>query len=163
MTIRTAVVPQAEILDLRWRVLRPGHPRAAAEFAEDARRDTFHLAAYEGDDPAVLGCVTLFPDPLPGEDETAHRFRGMASAPAVRGRGYGAALLAAATGEAAARGARVLWCNGRAEALGFYLRQGFTVVGEEFVIEGVGPHRVLARRVGPPVPAPPPVSAAPGR
>ncbi|WP_346132286.1 GNAT family N-acetyltransferase [Streptomyces carpaticus] len=147
--VRTAAVPVSAILALRAEVLRPGLPVASAEFAEDARPGTVHLAAYAGETGTeVLGCITLFADPLPG-DGTAHRFRGMATAPAVRGRGYGAALLAAAEAEAAARGARTLWCNGRTGARGFYERHGYTVLGEEFVIEGVGPHHVFTRRLPP--------------
>ncbi|WP_079032511.1 GNAT family N-acetyltransferase [Streptomyces specialis] len=144
MAIRTAVVPRSVIHELRRSVLRPGLPPASAEFAEDALPGTLHLAAYEDDRPEVLACVTLFPEPLPGDDRPAHRFRGMASAPAVRGRGFGAAVLAAAARAAAGRGPRLLWCNGRAPARGFYERHGFTVVGGEFEIEGIGPHFVFA-------------------
>ncbi|WP_344322426.1 GNAT family N-acetyltransferase [Streptomyces macrosporus] len=151
--IRTAVVPVSEVFDLRWEVLRPGLPRESAVFPEDAGPDTFHIAAYAGDAPAVLGCGTFFPDPLPDAEPgsaaaaSAYRFRGMASAPAARGRGFGAAVLRAGTAEAAARGARVLWCNGRTVARGFYEHHGFTVRGEEFVIEGVGPHHVFVREI----------------
>ncbi|MDG9703358.1 GNAT family N-acetyltransferase [Streptomyces sp. DH37] len=151
--IRTAVVPVSEVLDLRWQVLRPGLPRESAAFPEDGDPAAFHIAAYEGDDPAVLGCGTFFPEPfpgpapgpLPGSTASAYRFRGMASAPAARGRGYGAAVLRAGAAEAAARGAGLLWCNGRTPARGFYERQGFAVHGEEFEIEGVGPHLVFVR------------------
>jgi GNAT superfamily N-acetyltransferase len=150
MTIRTAVVPRSEIYELRWTVLRPGRPREDATFPEDADPATFHLAAYDGDAPAVLACITVFPDPLPGSSATAYRFRGMASAPQARGHGYGAAVLRAATAEAAARGAAMLWCNGRTVARGFYESQGFAVVGEEFHVDGIGPHLVFARLVQPP-------------
>ncbi|MGK5530584.1 GNAT family N-acetyltransferase [Streptomyces sp. URMC 129] len=147
MAIRTAVVPLSAIYELRRAVLRPGLPPESAAFAEDALPGTLHLAAYEGDDPEVLACVTLFPEPLPGDDRPAHRFRGMASAPAARGRGYGAAVLAGAAREAAARGAALLWCNGRAAARGFYERHGFGIVGGEFDIAGVGPHFVFVAEV----------------
>jgi len=151
--IRTAVVPVSEVLDLRWEVLRPGLPRESAVFPEDDHPATFHIAAYgdgdgTGEADAVLGCATFFPDPLPGATEPAYRFRGMASAPAVRGRGFGAAVLRAGTAEAAARGARLLWCNGRTVARGFYEHHGFAVRGEEFEIEGVGPHYVFVKNVG---------------
>ncbi|HEX5566238.1 MAG TPA: GNAT family N-acetyltransferase [Streptomyces sp.] len=160
--IRTAVVPVSEILGLRWEVLRPGLPREAAVFAEDADPATFHIAARNGADPAVMGCGTFFPDPFPGpfpqqpdtrtastaaDTVPAYRFRGMASAPAARGRGYGTAVLRAGTAEAAARGARLLWCNGRTAARTFYEHHGFTACGEEFVIEGVGPHLVFVRGI----------------
>lgn len=71
----------------------------------------------------------------------------MASSPAVRGRGFGAAVLRAGMAEARARGAEVLWCNGRSSARGFYEHQGFTAVGEEFVLEPAGPHHVFVAKL----------------
>lgn len=138
---RTAVVPVAEIFELRRSVLRPGLPAEAAVFAEDTAPGTFHIAAYD-ERGAVRACVTFMPEPLPGDAEPgpAYRFRGMASDPAVRGLGYGVAVLRAGLDQAAARGAGLAWCNGRTSARGFYEHQGFTVTGEEFVVESVGPH-----------------------
>lgn len=136
---RAAVVPVEEIFALRWAVLRTGLPRETAVYPEDARPDTFHIAAYD-ESGAVQGCVTFFPDVLPGEAASAYRFRGMGSAPEVRGQGFGAAALRAGLRESAARGAELAWCNGRTSATGFYEHAGFTVVGEEFVLEPSGPH-----------------------
>ncbi|WP_414169286.1 GNAT family N-acetyltransferase [Streptoverticillium reticulum] len=145
--IRTALVPVAEIFALRHAVLRPGRPPESAAFPEDADPGTFHVAAYD-EEGEVQACVTFLPGPLPGTGEAAYRFRGMASAPAVRGRGYGVAVLEAGLAEAAARGAGLVWCNGRTVARGFYERHGFTVQGEEFMVEGVGPHLVFVIKVG---------------
>lgn len=149
MAIRTAVVPLSEIFALRWEVLRPGLPRESAAFAEDRLEGAFHVAAYDGDDGAVLGCGSFYPEPFPETElaGAAYRIRGMASATAARGRGYGAAVLHAGEAEAAARGAELMWCNGRTEARGFYERHGYQTVGEEFVIEGVGPHYVFVRKL----------------
>ncbi|WBB59482.1 GNAT family N-acetyltransferase [Streptomyces sp. WMMC500] len=145
MAIRTARVDVAEIFALRHSVLLPGRPPAEAEFAEDGAPGAFHLAAY---DPrgAVAACVSFCPELLPGDDTPAYRFRGMASAPAARGEGYGVAVLDAGLAEAAARGAHLVWCNARTSAAGFYLKRGFEVRGAEFVIEGVGPHVVMTTK-----------------
>lgn len=140
--MRTAVVPVEEIFALRWAVLRTGLPRETAVYPEDSRGETFHVAAY-GDDGAVLGCVTFFPDALPGETAPAYRFRGMGTDPAVRGLGFGAAVLKAGLAEAAARGAELVWCNGRTSATGFYERLGFTATGDVFTVEPSGPHYVF--------------------
>lgn len=153
MGIRTAVTPLAEIMPLRWEVLRPGLPRESAEFAEDGQSGAFHVAAYGEDGEsgavAVHGCgsfyVEAFPGPTEVPAERCVRIRGMASSARVRGQGFGTAVLAAGTAEATARGARLMWCNGRTEARGFYERHGYTVHGEEFHIEGVGPHFVFFR------------------
>jgi hypothetical protein len=45
--------------------------------------------------------------------------------------------------EARARGAELVWCNGRSSARGFYEHHGFTSVGEEFQLEPAGPHYVF--------------------
>jgi GNAT superfamily N-acetyltransferase len=166
--MRTAVVPVEEIFALRWAVLRTGMPRETAVYPEDSRGDTFHIAVYddeagdegsgggsgggsaeagnEGGPGTVKGCVTFFPDPMPGETALAYRFRGMGSAPEVRGRGYGAAALNAGLREAAARGAELGWCNGRTSATGFYEHLGFTAIGEEFTIQPSGPHYIFVTK-----------------
>ncbi|MEU3460302.1 GNAT family N-acetyltransferase [Streptomyces sp. NPDC006733] len=141
--MRTAVVPVEEIFELRWAVLRTGLPRETAIYPEDSRESTFHVAAYD-DAGVVRACVTFFPDTMPGEDVAAYRFRGMGSAPEVRGEGYGAAVLRAGLREATVRGAELVWCNGRTSAQGFYEHLGFTATGEEFVVEPSGPHFVFA-------------------
>jgi GNAT superfamily N-acetyltransferase len=143
--MRTAVVPVEEIFALRWAVLRTGMPRETAVYPEDARGDSFHIAVYDDAD-AVQGCVTFFPDPMPGETAPAYRFRGMGSAPEVRGQGFGAAALTAGLRECAARGAQLVWCNGRVSATGFYEHLGFTAVGEEFVLEPSGPHYLFVTK-----------------
>ncbi|MGW0660426.1 GNAT family N-acetyltransferase [Streptodolium elevatio] len=127
--MRIERVPVEEIFDLRWSVLREGLPRETAVYPEDALPGTFHLAAYDPDG-RVAGCVTFFPDPLDGAP--AYRFRGMASAPDVRGKGYGAAVLRAGIAEAAAQGADLVWCNGRTSAQDFYEHLGFAATGELF-------------------------------
>jgi len=143
--MRTAVVPVEEIFALRWAVLRTGMARETAVYPEDAREDTFHVAAYD-DAGAVRACVTFLPDPVAGEEGTAYRFRGMGSAPEVRGLGFGAAALLAGLRECAARGAELAWCNGRTSATGFYERFGFTAVGPEFELPLSGPHVVFVTK-----------------
>jgi predicted GNAT family N-acyltransferase len=69
----------------------------------------------------------------------------MATGPDVRGAGHGAAVLAASVGHVAAAGGSELWCNARMPAVGFYRRAGFEVVSDEFEVEGIGPHVVMAR------------------
>jgi GNAT superfamily N-acetyltransferase len=156
----TAVVPVQEIFDLRWRVLRPGLPRESAIFHEDGHPLAFHMAAYADDahdgdahgdggggEREPVACVTLFPEQMPGRTAVAYRIRGMASAPEVRGRGYGAALLHAALEQTRQRGAELVWCTGRTSARGFWEKQGFTAVGEEFVLEPAGPHYLFAAKL----------------
>ena len=64
----------------------------------------------------------------------------MATLPDVRGRGFATAVLDASVDHVAGEGGGELWCNARVPALGFYRRSGFEVEGDEFEIDGIGPH-----------------------
>jgi ribosomal protein S18 acetylase RimI-like enzyme len=69
----------------------------------------------------------------------------MATLPEVRGRGYGGLLLERCVGHAVNHGGRVLWCNARAAAVGFYRRYAFTTRGDPFDIPDLGPHYLMSR------------------
>lgn len=138
------------MLPLRRDVLRPGRPLDAARLPEDDDPAVVHLAAYDDADAArsPVGCVTAFPRPEPGTVEgapAAWQLRMMATDPAVRGQGYGTALLGRLVAEVRSRGGTRLWCNARVAAVGFYTRHGFAVVSEIFEVPGIGPHRRLRR------------------
>ena len=130
------MVSPDETAALRQRVLRPH------QTVEQLRAEGDGLpgvAVYV--DGEVVACASVRPEPMPGDArEGDWRLRGMASDPAVRGRGYGAVALAAALDYARERGARRVWCNARTGAIGFYERHGFTIVGEEFDVPDIGPH-----------------------
>lgn len=159
--MRFSLVPAATVRPLRTRVLRPAFPAGTyATYPEDDAPATLHVAATD-DAGDVVAVATFYPEPPPealrgvlGEDAfrpgASWRLRGMASAEAVRGQGYGAAVLRAGLDAIAARAGHVLWCNARTGALGFYTRLGLHAEGPEFEIEGIGPHRVMWTHVGPP-------------
>jgi GNAT superfamily N-acetyltransferase len=137
---------------LRGAVLRPGRPPDATVWPLDDAPGTVHLAAYDADAGAdPVGVVTLLPAPYPGavEDEPAYQLRGMAVRPDLAGHGVGSALLAASVEAVRARGARLLWCNARTSAAGFYARHGFARDGAEFTPAELGiPHVRMRLPVG---------------
>jgi ribosomal protein S18 acetylase RimI-like enzyme len=65
----------------------------------------------------------------------------------LRGAGLGRAVLERCLDHARERGARVVWCNARTGAIGFYERLGFEVVSEVFDVPVIGPHVRMARRI----------------
>jgi GNAT superfamily N-acetyltransferase len=144
-------VSAADVLLLRAEVLRPDLPLDDSRYAEDEDPGTHHLAVRLGDG-RVVGVATYFPDPWPDDlapvDGPAWRLRGMAAAPELRGTGVGGQLLQAGIVLVAEQGGRLLWCNARTVALGFYTRYGFQIDPEEFVS---GPQQVLHHRAWRPV------------
>ena len=75
------------------------------------------------------------------------QLRGMATLPAVRGEGHGAALIRAAEAFVREHGGRVAWFNARRAAEGFYAHMGYRTVSEEFDVPGIGPHVVMEKRL----------------
>jgi GNAT superfamily N-acetyltransferase len=140
-------VTPADVRPLRSAILRPGQPPEALVYPGDDDPAALHAAILDPGDGRVVGIASVAPDPhphggLPGD----WRLRGMATDPAVRGRGYGAALLAACVEHARAHGGRRIWCNARVPARSLYERGGFTIDGgdESFDIPGIGPHLVMS-------------------
>jgi predicted GNAT family N-acyltransferase len=131
-----------EVRSLRHRVLRPGQSFDQTAYPGDEAG--VHLGAFDDGD-RLVGISSLYREDRSGGPSRGWRLRGMATADDVRGQGYGAALLAASIAEVDAEGGTELWCNARLPAVGFYRRAGFDVVGEEFEIDGIGPHVVMTR------------------
>lgn len=126
---------------LRRRILRPGQAEHELVYPGDDAADSLHLGAFDG--ATLLGVASVFrqsPDGAPPV-ATEWRLRGMAVVPEARRRGVGAALLAACERHARAHGGTRMWFNARVGALPFYVAAGYEVVGEEYVLPGIGPHR----------------------
>jgi predicted GNAT family N-acyltransferase len=136
-------IAAAETRPLRQRVLRSDQPFEETLYAGDEDPSTVHLGAFADD--RLVGVASLYREPRPGAGDAAGgwRLRGMATVPEVRGRGHAKALLAACIDHVGGCGGGELWCNARTPAAGFYRAAGFEVVGDEFDIDGIGPHVVM--------------------
>lgn len=112
------------------------HVPAALELDEwDARCE--HALARNAEGKAI-GTGRLSPDGHIGR---------MAVVPDWRGRGVGAAILAALVARARAHGMAEIALNAQTQARGFYARQGFAERGPEFIEAGI-PHVAMVRRLG---------------
>lgn len=138
-------VPETRVVDhtvtaaLRREVLRPHWTLDRVLAAADGAP---HIAVYDATGQ-VVACASIREEVMPDDPRDGDwRLRGMASDPRRRGEGFGAVALQAALDYARERGGRRVWCNARTGALGFYVRHGFTVVGEEFDLPDAGPHYV---------------------
>jgi hypothetical protein len=75
------------------------------------------------------------------EGQPAWQLRGMATDSRQQGRGLGRQLWHAAAAEAHRdEPGRLIWCNARTSAVGFYEKLGWRVVSEPFDVPTVGPH-----------------------
>jgi GNAT superfamily N-acetyltransferase len=140
------VITAADTLPLRNTVLRPDRPLSAAQFHGDELPTTKHFGAFH--DGELVGIASLYLAELPERPgEAGLQLRGMATAPEVRGDGFGSALVQACESFARTSGMKLIWCNARTTAVGFYQKLGWMIVSEEFKIPDVGPHFRMSRQL----------------
>jgi GNAT superfamily N-acetyltransferase len=111
------------------------------QLAEAEPGGAFAVGAFEEGELVAVGLIG--PEGAPG----AWRIRGMATAPALRGRGAGSAVLAALLEHARERGARRFCANVRTPARSLYERAGLAVVSDEFEEPNVGRHVIMSCEV----------------
>jgi GNAT superfamily N-acetyltransferase len=143
--MRITPISVADTRPLRHAVLRPHE--SLEYLAGHELPDAFAVGAFDDED-RLVGVGFISPDGDPGE----WRVRGMATEPALRGRGAGTGVLTALVDHARARGASRVWCNARVAARAFYERAGFQVVSAEFEVPEIGPHYVMEIRLRRPAP-----------
>lgn len=129
---------------LRHRILHPELAPDGVGLPGDDRPGSSHWAAYQDDDHALIGVVTVMPEDAPWDTAPSGtrgwRLRGMATAPEVRGTGVGAALVERVVSHVHRSGGGLLWCSARLGAVGFYQRQGFVPRGPTWEEPVIGTH-----------------------
>jgi GNAT superfamily N-acetyltransferase len=131
------------IIPLRHAVLRAHLPFDSARFDGDGDPATLHVAALIAGN--VIGCASWMLNAFQGEP--AYQLRGMAVAESERGTGIGQRLLNHSESLLAHHPVKLRWCNARQVAVGFYERQGWTVMSPVFDIPSAGPHYQMSRRL----------------
>ncbi len=141
---RVERVDPRRLHDLRRRILRGGRPDAVVSDPRDDDATARHYAGLLGE--RVVASASFYPSTSPRGGD-AWMLRYMATDLDVRGRGYGAALLAYAEAELRGLGVSALWANGRDSALGFYEHEGWEVLADSAHLspETALPHHVIVK------------------
>jgi ribosomal protein S18 acetylase RimI-like enzyme len=147
-TIEIKPIAPQETYPVRRDVLRPHQALEEQAHPGDDTPQALHVGAFENG--ALVGVASVSREGY-GEWNGADvwKLRGMATRPEVRGKGYGGQILRRCIAHVAAHGGRVLWCNAREDAIGFYQHLGFALTGEVKRIAGRGGRYVMWRRVAP--------------
>ena len=140
--MQVCLVSASELYALRNLVLRPGQPLQATFYDKDHDIDTFHLAISI--ESKVQCIATFYPEKMEGVySRKAYRLRGMATHSNFRRRGLGKHLMQSAFIHLLQHQADLLWCKARLVAIPFYRSLGFQIIGEQYDIEGIGPHYTM--------------------
>ncbi len=126
-----------KMINLRDLILRKplGLGFSPAELEEE--KENMMIGAFEDED--ILGCCMLVE-----ENSRTIRLRQMAVLNNLQGKGIGRAIMNFAENIARDRGYKVLSMHARKNAIGFYEKMGYKVVGEEFQ-EVTIPHVVMEK------------------
>lgn len=137
-----------QVQPLRTEILRPHFDEGRlCEFPQDHHHDTAHYGIVD-DDFAVHAVVTYIHNECPHKPGVeALQLRGMCVDEPMQGHGLGERLLEGSLGQLAVSfpSAKIVWCNARTSAVGFYEKMGFETSGEEFEVDEIGPHVVMCK------------------
>ncbi|MDA7803902.1 GNAT family N-acetyltransferase, partial [Crocinitomix sp.] len=128
----------SEIQTLRFEVLWP-HLNGPEEctIAPDIDETTFHIAAFENG--KTVGTATFIVDINDRfKEKNQYRLRAMATAPEIRGYGVGALLVERGIEELKKQGIKLLWCDARLIATGFYEKLNFKIKGKVYQVPKIG-------------------------
>lgn len=142
-------LPLADILELRTRVLRKGTPSSNPSYSEDSDSSTVHLGVR--DLGRVIAVSSWINRPYPHDaTSVAIQLKGMAVDEALQGSGIGRLIIDAGEARAHQCGASIVWARARDAALDFYIKCGYSVVGEMFMDEATGmPHHIVVKQLTP--------------
>tara|TARA_B110001454_G_C12528159_1_gene354049 strand:- start:126 stop:560 length:435 start_codon:yes stop_codon:yes gene_type:complete len=129
---------------IRLEILRNG-VHLPVQFSGDNDQETFHLGVFEQHE--LRGIASFMKTSNGLFDKEQYQLRGMATVAEVRGKGYGRLMLLRAFELLRERQVHVLWCNARVNALGFYVKLGFSQKGEKFEIKEIGEHYTLCKEI----------------
>lgn len=146
MTFETRLITAEDTRALRHLVLWPHMPNPeSCVIAIDHRDDARHVGAFL--DSKLVGVCSLFAMETPKLPDTGqYRMRVMATHPDVRGMGAGKAVVEAALALVRDLEKKVLWCDAREVALGFYSHMGFSQIDEWYNVPKIGPHKLMFYR-----------------
>lgn len=122
---------------LRLEILRVDIPLPFT-FESDEDSSTFHLGTYSGVE--LVGVSSFMKSDANLFKEPQYQLRGMATKTSHQGRGVGKKMLQEAEEKILKLGVSILWCNAREEAVLFYKKQGFKIIGIPFEIKYIGTH-----------------------
>jgi GNAT superfamily N-acetyltransferase len=143
---KITIITSSETFSVRHPVLRAGKPIESCRFEGDDLATTTHLGLFKGND--LIGIISIFEvKSLLFNDEKQFQLRGMAVLEEHQKKGFGEKLVRHAEQYLKSKNASLIWFNARLVAVAFYKKMGYTTIGEAFIINTVGPHYVMFKKI----------------
>lgn len=112
------------------------------KYESDHFRESFHLGAFH--DGQLISIASFLRENNDSfEEMNQYRLHGMATLEGYRGQQIGSKLLRSGEKMLKKRRARLLWCYAKFPVSNYYTAFGLREHGEAFVIDLIGPHKVM--------------------
>ncbi|WP_165020562.1 GNAT family N-acetyltransferase [Dysgonomonas sp. ZJ279] len=128
-----------EMVALRYRILR--EPLGLSFTEADLKKEADDIFCICKDNQYIIGCVILSK-----LDTETVKFRQMAIAEQYQGEGIGSQLIEFAEKAAKNHGFKRITLHARKVAKGFYEKNGYDTVGDEFTLVGI-PHYEMVKLI----------------
>ena len=131
---------------VRHEVLRKGKPIETCQFKGDDDENTIHFGLYQNE--RLIGIISIFKEKNDLFSETNQfQIRGMAVLEAFQGKGFGAELIKEAENHCINLNADLIWFNARENAVPFYKKLNYIIIGDSFLIPDVGIHFAMYKKI----------------
>ena len=131
---------------VRHEVLRKGKPIETCQFKGDDDENTIHFGLYQNE--RLIGIISIFKEKNDLFSETNQfQIRGMAVLEEFQGKGFGAELVKEAENHCISLNTDLIWFNARENAVPFYKKLDYTILGDSFLITDVGIHFAMYKKI----------------
>ena len=131
---------------VRHEVLRKGKPIETCQFKGDDDENTIHFGLYQNE--RLNGIISIFKEKNDLFSETNQfQIRGMAVLEEFQGKGFGAELVKEAENHCISLNTDLIWFNARENAVPFYKKLDYTILGDSFLITDVGIHFAMYKKI----------------
>ena len=131
---------------VRHEVLRKGKPIETCQFKGDDDENTIHFGLYQNE--RLIGIISIFKEKNDLFSETNQfQIRGMAVLEEFQGKGFGAELVKEAENHCINLNTDLIWFNARENAVPFYKKLDYTILGDSFLITDVGIHFAMYKKI----------------
>lgn len=146
MEIKISQIPFHKTFVVRHPVLREGRPIEECYFEGDDLESTKHFGCYLDD--KIIGVASLFKnnhDKINGDE--CYQLRGMAVLKEFQNHNFGSLLLSEVEKYLKEINCAVLWFNARTNAVPFYKKHHYVIIGNAFDIPNVGEHYLMSKNI----------------
>ena len=138
-------ISSLETYPVRHEVLRKGKPIETCQFKGDDDENTVHFGLYQKEQ--LIGIISIFKEKNELFSEiNQFQIRGMAVLEEFQGKGFGAELVKAAENHCINFNTNLIWFNARENAVPFYKKLDYKIIGDSFLIPDVGIHFVMYKK-----------------